>query len=328
MSQRQRGILLVLALLISSIGAVSAEAETGLQTSIEDLDPANGLYFIAGELVEFKIQAVNSNSNAQSIEYNPTCPYTFLIVDSMGTVVYDLEDDRLCPVQKRGETLDAGETLDVGIVSYDFTANGDELPTGTYEILAQLGDGVEIGRQIIDIQQRTILPTDVRMEAIILPFTSGDISESSDRLVISVILHNDGIDTVTIQGYEDCDVLWSIDGGTPMEAGIGCGEDITIEAGESHHLGWIEQAMDDVVISGLKTADVWIIGNDPFAQSFNWVHTVSESTLSEVDISIESYSLSDSVAPAASDIDVRVIAKNIGTSKIIFEYFAACAAPL
>ena len=42
MSQRQRGILLVLALLLSSIGAVSADTETGPHTSIEDLKPTNG----------------------------------------------------------------------------------------------------------------------------------------------------------------------------------------------------------------------------------------------------------------------------------------------
>ena len=328
MSQRQRGILLVLALLLSSIGAVSAEAETGLHTSIEGLEPANGLHFIAGELVEFKIQAVNSDSVAQSIEYNPTCPYTFQILDSMGTIVYDLEANRLCPVQKRGETLNAGESLDVGAVNYDFTSNGDNLPTGTYEILAQFGEGVDIGRQIINIQQRTVLPSDVRMEAIMLPFTSGDISESSDHLVISVILHNDGTDTVNIQGYDDCDILWSLDDGTPQQAGIGCGEDITINAGESHHLGWIELPLDDVIASGPKSASVWIIGNDPSAQVFDWSHTVSDSTLPDVEISIESYSLSDSVAPTASDIDVRVLAKNSGPSKIILEYSAACAAPL
>ena len=171
MSQRQRGILLVLALLLSSIGAVSAEAETGLHTSIEGLEPTNGLHFIAGELVEFKIQAVNLDSVAQSIEYNPTCPYTFQILDSMGTIVYDLEENRLCPVQKRGETLNTGESLDAGAVSYDFTSNGDNLATGTYEILAQFGEGVDIGRQIINIQQRTVLPSDVRMEAVMLPFT-------------------------------------------------------------------------------------------------------------------------------------------------------------
>ena len=328
MSQRQRGILLVLALLLSSIGAVSADTETGLHTSIEDLKPTNGLYFIAGELVEFKIQAVNSDSVAQSIEYNPTCPYTFQIVDSIGTIVYDMEDDRLCPVQKRGETLDSGEILDVGSVNYDFTTKGEDLPTGTYEILAQFGEDVEIDRQIIDVQQKTVLPIDVRMEAIILPFTSGDISESSDHLVISAILHNDGINPVSIDGYDDCDILWSLDDGAPMETGIGCGEGTTINAGDSHHLGWIEWALDDVVISGSKSASVWIIGNDLDAQLFDWIHTVSDSTLSEVDISIESYSLSDSIVPTASDIDVRVIAKNLGLSKIILEYSAACAAPL
>lgn len=328
MSQRQRGILLVLALLLSSIGLVSAESETGLHTSIEDLEPANGLHFIAGESVEFKIRAVNSDSVAKSIEYNPTCPYTFQILDSMGAIVYDLEENRLCPVQKRGETLDVGESLDVGSVSYDFTSEGDDLPTGTYEILAQFGEGVEIDRQTMNIQQKTVLPTNIRMEAIMLPFTSGDISESADRLVISAILHNDGTDIINIQGYDDCDILWSLNDGTPQEAGIGCGEDITINAGESHHLGWIEQPLDDMMASGPKSASVWIIGNDPSAQVFDWTHTVSDSTLPDVEISIESYSLSDSVAPTASDIDVRILAKNVGPSKIVLEYSADCAAPL
>ena len=328
MSQRQRGILLVLALLLSSIGAASAEGGNGPYTSIEGLEPANGIHFIAGEAVEFKIQAVNSDSISHSIEYNPTCPYTFQIVDSVGVVVYDLETERLCPVQKRGETLDTGEILELGTVSYDFTSNGNDLTTGTYEILAQFGEEVEVARQIIDIQQKTSLPTDVRMEAIMLPFTSGDVSESSDRLVISAIIHNDGTDSVSIQGYDDCDILWSLDGGTPMESGIGCGEDVTIDAGDSHHLGWIEHSLNDVVISGTRSASVWIIGNDPSAQIFNWIHTVSESTLSDVEISIESHSLSDSMAPTASNIDVRVIAKNIGPEKIILEYSASCAAPI
>ncbi|CAI8232781.1 MAG: Uncharacterised protein [Methanobacteriota archaeon] len=328
MSQRQRGILLVLALLLSSIGVASAQNGTGPHTSIEELEPMNGIHFIAGEEVEFKIQAVNSDSIAHSIEYNPTCPYTFQIVDSMGSVVYDLEAERLCPVQKRGETLDSGEILEVGTVRYDFTSNGDDLATGTYEILAQFGEDVEVARQIIDIQQKTQLPTDVRMEAIVLPFTSGDVSESSDHLVISAIIHNDGTEAVSIEGYDDCDILWSLDGDTPMEAGIGCGEGITINAGDSHHLGWIEQPLNDAVVSGPRSASVWIIGNDLSAQIFNWAHTVSESTLTDVEISIESHSLSDSIAPTASDIDVRVVAKNMGPAKIILEYSADCAAPL
>ena len=84
MSQRQQGVLLVLALLLSSIGVASAEDGTGLHTSIENLEPVNGMHFISGEVIEFKIQAVNTDSVAHSIEYNPTCPYNFQIVDSIG----------------------------------------------------------------------------------------------------------------------------------------------------------------------------------------------------------------------------------------------------
>ena len=49
-------------------------------------------------------------------------------------IVYDLEDHRLCPNQKRGETLTPAEVVDVGEMSYDWTNEDGILPEGIYVI--------------------------------------------------------------------------------------------------------------------------------------------------------------------------------------------------
>ena len=59
------------------------------------------------------------------------------------------------------------------------TTKGEDLPYWNLTKFCSICEDVEITWTTIDVQQKTMLPIDVRMEAIILPFTSGDISESS-----------------------------------------------------------------------------------------------------------------------------------------------------
>ena len=88
-------------------------------------------------------------------------------------------------------------------------------------------------------------------------------------------------------------------------------------------LDGLEWALDDVVISGFKVVLYGLSENDLDAQLFNWIHTGSDSTLSEVDISIESYSLSDSITSPLQISMFELSPKNLGLSKIILEYSVA-----
>ena len=131
MGQRQHSLILALTLIFTLVGSVQGETQQEVITQIEGLEPHDGLYYFAGTTSTFQISIKNTGLEDVSIEINPSCMTTFQIINQNSEVVYNLEEHRLCPNQKRGETLTPQEILDVGEISYDWTDGEEILPEGS-----------------------------------------------------------------------------------------------------------------------------------------------------------------------------------------------------
>ena len=139
MGQRMRSMILAFVLLITVISSVQAESQEEIKTHTEGLDPHDGLHYFSGVESVFEVFISNSGISQASIEINPSCMASFQVLNQNSEIVYDLEDHRLCPNQKRGETLDSGEIIGMGSLSYDWTTNGENLPEGSYTLRTMVG---------------------------------------------------------------------------------------------------------------------------------------------------------------------------------------------
>ena len=111
MGQRQHSLILALTLIFTLIGSVQGETQQDVITQTEGLEPHDGIHYFAGTTSTFQISIKNTGLDDETIEINPSCMATFQIINQNSEIVYDLEDHRLCPNQKRGETLTSAEIL-------------------------------------------------------------------------------------------------------------------------------------------------------------------------------------------------------------------------
>ena len=111
MGQRQHSVILALILVFTLIGSVQADTQQEVITVSDGLEPHDGIHYFAGTISTFQISIKNTGSDDVSIEINPSCMATFQLINENGRIVYDLEEHRLCPNQKRGETLSPAEIL-------------------------------------------------------------------------------------------------------------------------------------------------------------------------------------------------------------------------
>ncbi|MEC7041890.1 MAG: hypothetical protein VXW89_01110, partial [Candidatus Thermoplasmatota archaeon] len=193
MGQRQHSLILALTLIFTLIGSVQAETQQEVITQAEGLDPHDGIHYFAGTTSTFQISIKNTGLDDVSIEINPSCMATFQIINQNSEIVYDLEDHRLCPNQKRGETLTSAEVVDVGEISYDWT-NGDEiLPEGIYVI--RIVGGIEtIPLEVeIDLKHQQSLPSNLYFEADFASFSmNSETSTPNDVLIMGAKIYNSG----------------------------------------------------------------------------------------------------------------------------------------
>ena len=326
MGQRQHSLILALTLIFTLVGSVQGETQQEVITQIEGLEPHDGLYYFAGTTSTFQISIKNTGLEDVSIEINPSCMTTFQIINQNSEVVYNLEEHRLCPNQKRGETLTPQEILDVGEISYDWTNGEDILPEGVYVIRIIGGIDTIPSETEIDLKHPLNLPSNLYFEADFAPFSmNSETSTSNDILIMGAKIYNSGLEDITITGLESCDVLWSITNQPTSRSNLGCGNGATIPAGESHHLGWISYSLSEIDVSGILSSSIWMMGYEEDATSKNWNHVIGtfEDT-SGLSVIVNSISLRDGVAPTGSEMDFDISIRNDGSIAKTIEYDISC----
>ena len=326
MGQRQHSLILALTLIFTLVGSVQGETQQEVITQIEGLEPHDGLYYFAGTTSTFQISIKNTGLEDVSIEINPSCMTTFQIINQNSEVVYNLEEHRLCPNQKRGETLTPQEILDVGEISYDWTDGEEILPEGVYVIRIIGGIDTIPSETEIDLKHPLNLPSNLYFEADFAPFSmNSETSTSNDILIMGAKIYNSGLEDITITGLESCDVLWSITNQPTSRSNLGCGNGATIPAGESHHLGWISYSLSEIDVSGILSSSIWMMGYEEDATSKNWNHVIGtfEDT-SGLSVIVNSISLRDGVAPTGSEMDFDISIRNDGSIAKTIEYDISC----
>ena len=326
MGQRQHSLILALTLIFTLVGSVQGETQQEVITQIEGLEPHDGLYYFAGTTSTFQISIKNTGLEDVSIEINPSCMTTFQIINQNSEVVYNLEEHRLCPNQKRGETLTPQEILDVGEISYDWTDGEEILPEGVYVIRIIGGIDTIPSETEIDLKHPLNLPSNLYFEADFAPFSmNSETSTSNDVLIMGAKIYNSGLEDITITGLESCDVLWSITNQPTSRSNLGCGNGATIPAGESHHLGWISYSLSEIDVSGILSSSIWMMGYEEDATSKNWNHVIGtfEDT-SGLSVIVNSISLRDGVAPTGSEMDFDISIRNDGSIAKTIEYDISC----
>ena len=326
MGQRQHSLILALTLVFTLIGSVQAETQQEVITQAEGLDPHDGIHYFAGTTSTFQISIKNTGLDDVSIEINPSCMATFQIINQNSEIVYDLEDHRLCPNQKRGETLTSAEVVDVGEISYDWTNEDGILPEGIYVI--RIVGGIEtIPLEIeIDLKHQQNLPSNLYFEADFASFSmNSETSTPNDVLIMGAKIYNSGLEDVTITGLESCDVLWSITNQPTSLSNLGCGNGATIPAGGSHHLGWISYSLSEIDVSGTLSSSIWMMGYEEDATSKDWNHMIEtfEDT-SGLSVIVNSISLRDGLAPTGSEMDFEISIRNDGSIAKTIEYDINC----
>lgn len=326
MGQRMRSMILAIVLLITVISSVQAESQEEIKTHTEGLEPHDGLHYFSGVESVFNVFITNSGISQASIEINPSCMASFQVLNQNAEIVYDLEDYRLCPNQKRGETLDSGEIIDMGSLSYDWTTNGENLPEGTYTLRTIVGINAIAEDTPIEVRHQISLPDNLHFEATFAPFPmNAESSSSSDILLIGAKIYNSGMDTVTITGLENCDVMWSLTGQEPSISNLGCGNGESIGPGETLHLGWISYSLNNINGDGILSSSVWLLGQENVSTNLEWNHMSSEEDQSNgVELVISSVALQDNIAPTNSDIDYEILLKNNGEIAQTIEYDMSC----
>ena len=326
MGQRMRSMILAIVLLITVISSVQAESQEEIKTHTEGLEPHDGLHYFSGVESVFNVFITNSGISQASIEINPSCMASFQVLNQNAEIVYDLEDHRLCPNQKRGETLDSGEIIDMGSLSYDWTTNGENLPEGTYTLRTIVGINAIAEDTQIEVRHQISLPDNLHFEATFAPFPmNAESSSSSDILLIGVKIYNSGMNTVTITGLENCDVMWSITGQEPSISNLGCGNGESIGPGETLHLGWISYSLNNINGDGILSSSVWLMGQEDVSTNLEWNHMSSDEDQSnDIELVISSVALQDNVAPTNSDIDYEILLKNNGEIARTIEYDMSC----
>ena len=326
MGQRQHSLILALTLIFTLVGSVQGETQQEVITQIEGLEPHDGLYYFAGTTSTFQISIKNTGLEDVSIEINPSCMTTFQIINQNSEVVYNLEEHRLCPNQKRGETLTPQEILDVGEISYDWTDGDEILPEGFYVIRIIGGIDTIPSETEIDLKHPLNLPSNLYFEADFAPFSmNSETSTSNDVLIMGAKIYNSGLEDITITGLESCDVLWSITNQPTSLSNLGCGNGVTIPSGESHHLGWISYSLSEIDVSGILSSSIWMMGYEEDATSKNWNHVIGtfEDT-SGLSVIVNSISLRDGVAPTGSEMDFDISIRNDGSIAKTIEYDISC----
>ena len=326
MGQRQHSLVLALILFFTLIGSVQAENEEQVITLTDGLEPHDGLHYFAGTVSSFEVSLKNTGINDVSIELNPSCMATFQIINENNEIVYDFDNHRLCPNQKRGETLDSSEILDVGTINYDWTNDDGFLPEGTYIIRTIAGFDTVPADLEINLKHPLSLPSDLHFEADFSPFSlNSDSSTSSDVLLMSAKIYNSGMEAITITGLESCDVLWSITNQPTSLSNMGCGNGVTIQGGESHHLGWITYSLSNIETNGVLTSSIWMMGSEDSATTQEWNHNLEtlEDT-SGLSLIVDSLSLRDGVAPTGSEMDFDIFIRNDGPIARTVEYDTSC----
>ena len=326
MGQRQRSLILALTLIFTLVGSVQGETQQEVITQTEGLEPHDGLYYFAGTTSTFQISVKNTGLEDVSIEINPSCMTTFQIINQNSEVVYNLEEHRLCPNQKRGETLTPQEILDVGEISYDWTDGEKILPEGVYVIRIIGGIDTIPSETEIDLKHPLNLPSNLYFEADFAPFSmNSETSTSNDILIMGAKIYNSGLEDITITGLESCDVLWSITNQPTSRSNLGCGNGATIPAGESLHLGWISYSLSEIDVSGILSSSIWMMGYEEDATSKNWNHVIGtfEDT-SGLSVIVNSISLRDGVAPTGSEMDFDISIRNDGSIAKTIEYDISC----
>lgn len=326
MGQRMRSMILAIVLLITVISSVQAESQEEIKTHIEGLEPHDGLHYFSGVESVFNVFITNSGISQASIEINPSCMASFQVLNQNAEIVYDLEDHRLCPNQKRGETLDSGEIIDMGSLSYDWTTNGENLPEGTYTLRTIVGINAIAEDTPIEVRHQISLPDNLHFEATFAPFPmNAESSSSSDILLIGAKIYNSGMETVTITGLENCDVMWSLTGQEPSISNLGCGNGESIGPGETLHLGWISYSLNNINGDGILSSSVWLLGQEDVSTNLEWNHMSSEEDQSNgVELVISSVALQDNIAPTNSDLDYEILLKNNGEIAQTIEYDMSC----
>ena len=326
MGQRQHSLILALTLIFTLVGSVQGETQQEVITQIEGLEPHDGLYYFAGTTSTFQISIKNTGLEDVSIEINPSCMTNFQIINQNSEVVYNLEEHRLCPNQKRGETLTPQEILDVGEISYDWTDGEEILPEGVYVIRIIGGIDTIPSETEIDLKHPLNLPSNLYFEADFAPFSmNSETSTSNDVLIMGAKIYNSGLEDITITGLESCDVLWSIANQPTSRSNLGCGNGATIPAGESHHLGWISYSLSEIDVSGILSSSIWMMGYEEDATNKNWNHVIGtfEDT-SGLSVIVNSISLRDGVAPTGSEMDFDISIRNDGSIAKTIEYDISC----
>ena len=326
MGQRMRSMILAIVLLITVISSVQAESQEEIKTHTEGLEPHDGLHYFSGVESLFDVFISNSGISQTSIEINPSCMASFQVLNQNSEIVYDLEDHRLCPNQKRGETLDSGEIIEMGSLSYDWTTNGENLPEGSYTLRTMVGINAIIDDTQIEVRHQVSLPDNLHFEATYAPFPmDAESSSSSDILLIGAEIYNSGMNTVTITGLENCDVMWSLTGQETSMSNLGCGNGESIDAGETLHLGWISFPLNNINGDGVLSSSVWLMGQDKDSTDLEWNHISDENEQSsDVRLVISSVALQDNVAPTNSDVDYEILLKNEGDIARTIEYDVSC----
>ncbi|HJM65992.1 MAG TPA: hypothetical protein QF555_00400 [Candidatus Thalassarchaeaceae archaeon] len=325
MGQRKHSLILALVLLITAISSVQGEGQDEVITQTEGLEPHDGMHFFSGTSSTFNVLIFNTGIGPESIEINPSCLATFQILNENYEIVYDLENHRLCPNQKRGETLDSGEFIEMGALTYDWKDENGNLPEGTYILRTTGGINSVAEETQIEVRHQISLPSNLHFEATYTPFPMhSESSSSSDTLLIGVKIYNSGLETVTITGMENCDVMWSVTGQSASLSDLGCGNGEAIESGESLHLGWISHPLN-IAENGQLSSSVWLMGHEDESVSLDWNHILDEHEETDgLSLHISSIALQDQISPSGADMDYEIRLRNNGAAARTIVYDASC----
>ncbi len=224
-------------LLIVMILAPMASADSSnsnLQLRVDFSETENGLYYSDTTDLEVTIRIKNNGNQAQEFTYNPACPFNLVI--SSDTWRMDLDDERACPDQRRGMTIQPGQERILSTWSWGWS----NVSSGELEFLFSQSDAnIEVVESLV-LQRSVEMPPDLKLKAVLAEALYDQFGyEIPMPTMIYLSLVNIGLDSILLPFDSNCRVQ------TDVLTDLSCGSGY-IEPGDQLALGWLSLGSEEL----------------------------------------------------------------------------------
>ena len=218
------GLSLLLIAPLLAISGAAAEVQD-LELVLEFEGAEDGAWFTDASDLHITVSITNTGDVQRHVEYNPACPFDLWITGE--SLDWDLDDERVCPEQRRGMDINPGQTRTLASTDWDWTgASG-----GPLHIEAMV-DGISTTQQI-DFHPQLNAPSALELHAALgqIPEGMAEHDVGMDAQV-HLTLVNTANTALTLPFDDGCRIQFQA-AKTALPCSTG-----TLAAGGARDLGW------------------------------------------------------------------------------------------